>query len=96
MSSWKRPKKSAKESSPSRPLRLPGLTETLGPADVLLVVVPFGGLNHPSFGVHLLQACGRSAGFRVGVLISARAGAQPQLCHGPPLVFGLSIRDGQA
>ncbi|MGB9072484.1 MAG: RiPP maturation radical SAM C-methyltransferase [Terriglobales bacterium] len=40
----------------------------LRPADVLLVVPPFGGLNKLSFGVHLLQACGRKAGFRVQVL----------------------------
>jgi ribosomal peptide maturation radical SAM protein 1 len=38
------------------------------PADVLLIVPPFHGLRHPSAGVHLLQACGRKAGFRVQVL----------------------------
>jgi len=40
----------------------------LGPADVLLIVPPFAELNQPSLGVHLLQACGRKAGFRVKVL----------------------------
>ncbi len=67
MSARKRPN-SSKGSPSSRSLRLPGLAETLCPADVLLVVPPFCGLNNPSFGVHLLQACGRKAGFRVQVL----------------------------
>jgi ribosomal peptide maturation radical SAM protein 1 len=36
--------------------------------DVLLIVPPFQALKYPSLGVHLLQACGREAGFRVQVL----------------------------
>jgi len=35
---------------------------------VLLIVPPFHALKYPSLGVHLLQACGRQAGFRVQVL----------------------------
>ena len=45
-----------------------GLSEALPDADVLLIVPPFHVLKHPSMGVHLLQACGREAGFRVRVL----------------------------
>jgi len=45
-----------------------GLSETLHDADVLLIVPPFHELNYPSLAVHLLQACGREAGFRVEVL----------------------------
>jgi ribosomal peptide maturation radical SAM protein 1 len=37
-------------------------------ADVLLIVPPFHVLDCPSLAVHLLQACGREAGFRVQVL----------------------------
>ena len=44
------------------------LRQTLHKADVLLIVPPFQALKAPSFGVHLLQACGRKAGFRVQVL----------------------------
>jgi ribosomal peptide maturation radical SAM protein 1 len=35
---------------------------------MLLVVPPFASLTNPSLGVHILQACGRKAGFRVQVL----------------------------
>jgi ribosomal peptide maturation radical SAM protein 1 len=44
------------------------LPETLRHADVLLIVPPFHVLKYPSLAVHLLQACGREAGFRVQVL----------------------------
>ena len=37
-------------------------------AEVLLIVPPFAELKYPSLGVHLLQACGCRAGFRVQVL----------------------------
>jgi len=37
-------------------------------AEVLLIVPPFAELKYPSLGVHLLQACGLKAGFRVQVL----------------------------
>ena len=37
-------------------------------SQVLLIVPPFHALKFPSLGVHLLQACGREAGFRVQVL----------------------------
>ena len=40
----------------------------LEPADVLLVMPPFGGVDRPSIGLHLLQACAKSAGFRVTVV----------------------------
>lgn len=49
-------------------LKLPGLSEILRPAEVLLVVPPFAELSRPSLGVHLLQACGQKAGFRVHLL----------------------------
>ncbi len=42
----------------------------LPPADVLLVVSPFQGLEYPSLAAHLLQACGRKSGFRVSVFYS--------------------------
>lgn len=45
-----------------------GLLQTLRESDVLLIVPPFQALKYPSLGVHLLQACGRKAGFRVQVL----------------------------
>ncbi len=44
------------------------LAETLGEADVLLIVPPFAGLRHPALGIHLLQACCREAGWRVKIL----------------------------
>ena len=48
--------------------KMSALSETLPDADVILIVPPFHGLKYPSLGVHLLQACGRQAGFRVQVL----------------------------
>jgi len=48
--------------------RIRGLPETLHDTDVLLIVPPFHTLAYPSLAVHLLQACGREAGFRVQVL----------------------------
>lgn len=57
-----------KERSPSESPGLKELRETLGPADVLLVVPPFSWLEHPSLSAHLLQALCRKAGFRVQVL----------------------------
>jgi len=45
-----------------------GLLQTARGTDVLLIVPPFQALKYPSLGVHLLQACGRKAGFRVQVL----------------------------
>jgi ribosomal peptide maturation radical SAM protein 1 len=47
---------------------LRGLLQTLRKADVLLIIPPFQALKDPSLGVHLLQACGRKARFRVQVL----------------------------
>jgi ribosomal peptide maturation radical SAM protein 1 len=41
---------------------------TLRDADVLIIVPPFAALEYPSLAAHLLQACGREAGFRVQVL----------------------------
>lgn len=37
-------------------------------ADALIVVPPFGGLDRPGLGVHILQACAREQGFEVAVL----------------------------
>lgn len=39
-----------------------------GVPDVLFVVPPFGGVDRPSLGVHILQALGREAGIDVRVL----------------------------
>ncbi|MCK9915219.1 RiPP maturation radical SAM C-methyltransferase [Microbacteriaceae bacterium K1510] len=39
-----------------------------GVPDVLLIVPPFGGVDRPSLGVHILQALGRQAGLNVRVL----------------------------
>jgi ribosomal peptide maturation radical SAM protein 1 len=47
---------------------LDSLPRVLRKADVLLVVPPFHSLAYPSLAVHLLQACGRQAGFAVRVL----------------------------
>jgi ribosomal peptide maturation radical SAM protein 1 len=44
------------------------LPSATGDSPVLLIVPPFHALKYPSLGVHLLQACGREAGFRVQVL----------------------------
>lgn len=57
-----------KERTPTRSPGLQDLRETLCDADVLLIVPPFAWLKRPYLGVHLLQACGRKAGFRVQVL----------------------------
>ncbi len=65
MTAWRN---SGNRTARSRRLKLPGLAATLRPADVLLIVPPFGELSQPSLGVHLLQACGRSSGVRVRVL----------------------------
>ena len=48
--------------------RMEVLSEQLHDADVLLIVPPFHPLKYPSLAVHLLQACGRKAGFVVRVL----------------------------
>src|SRR5262245_8214169 len=39
-----------------------------GPPDALIIVPPFFELHYPSLGAHVLQACGREAGFRVQVV----------------------------
>jgi ribosomal peptide maturation radical SAM protein 1 len=43
----------------------------LGDADVLIIVPPFAALESPSLAAHLLQACGRRAGFEVRVLYAS-------------------------
>jgi ribosomal peptide maturation radical SAM protein 1 len=43
-------------------------SETLREADVLIIVPPFASLHYSSLAAHLLQACGREAGFQVQVL----------------------------
>ena len=55
----------------SQAVLLNGVGQILRPADVLLIVPPFASLSYPSFAVHLLQACGGEAGFRVQVLYAS-------------------------
>jgi ribosomal peptide maturation radical SAM protein 1 len=43
------------------------LRSLVGRADVLLVIPPFGGIDRPSLGAHLLQACALEAGVAVDV-----------------------------
>jgi ribosomal peptide maturation radical SAM protein 1 len=57
---------------------------------VILVVPPFGGLDRPALGLHLLQAVARNAGFRVTVFYAnvrfARALGESlydRICYGP-------------
>jgi ribosomal peptide maturation radical SAM protein 1 len=59
--------KSNKQRVPRR-FKMEGLPETLHDAEVLLIVPPFPPLGYPSLAAHILQACGREAGFRVQVL----------------------------
>jgi ribosomal peptide maturation radical SAM protein 1 len=40
----------------------------LRPADALVIVPPFAGLDRPSLGVHVLQACAKAGGVTVSVL----------------------------
>ena len=40
----------------------------LRPADALIIVPPFAGLDRPSLGVHVLQACAKARGVTVSVL----------------------------
>ena len=40
----------------------------LRPADALIIVPPFAGLDRPSLGVHVLQACAKARGVNVSVL----------------------------
>jgi ribosomal peptide maturation radical SAM protein 1 len=44
------------------------LSPVLRDADALLLVPPFAGIERPSLGLHLLQACAREQGFDVLVL----------------------------
>ena len=39
-----------------------------GKPDVLIVVPPFGGIDRPSLGAHILQAAARRAGYKVSIL----------------------------
>jgi len=66
------------------------LPAALRQADVLLIVPAFHVLNYPSLAVHLLQACGREAGFRVrvlyvNILLAALIGeeAYAKICDAP-------------
>lgn len=43
------------------------LRTLVGGSDVLLVVPPFGGIDRPSLGAHLLQACALQAGISVDI-----------------------------
>jgi ribosomal peptide maturation radical SAM protein 1 len=60
--------KEEKKKPTMTPFSLGSLAEILSDADALLIVPPFQGLKLASLAVHLLQACGREAGFRVQVL----------------------------
>lgn len=40
----------------------------MGKGDALIILPPFAPLEMPSLGVHILQSCGRKAGFEVKVL----------------------------
>ena len=40
----------------------------LRPADALIIVPPFAGLDRPSLGAHVLQACAKARGVTVSVL----------------------------
>jgi ribosomal peptide maturation radical SAM protein 1 len=71
-----------------------GLLQTRRDADVLLIVPPFQALKNPSLAVHLLQACGRKAGFRVQVfyanlLLASLIGekAYARICDAPGEAF---------
>jgi ribosomal peptide maturation radical SAM protein 1 len=44
------------------------LSLQLGKGDALIILPPFAPLELPSLGVHILQSCGRKAGFEVKVL----------------------------
>jgi ribosomal peptide maturation radical SAM protein 1 len=44
------------------------LSLQLGKGDALIILPPFAPLEMPSLGVHILQSCGRKAGFEVKVL----------------------------
>ncbi len=46
----------------------PDVRELLPEADALIIVPPFLAIEQPSLAAHVLQACGRQAGFRVGLL----------------------------
>jgi len=63
---------------------------SVGPADALIVVPPFAGLDRPSLAAHTLQACAREAGFEVRVFyanlhLAARIGdtCYEAVCFGP-------------
>jgi ribosomal peptide maturation radical SAM protein 1 len=51
-----------------RPSLVAAIRSVLRDAEVLLIVPPIHVLKHPSLAAHLLQGCGREAGFRVQVL----------------------------
>jgi len=69
---------------------LESLEFELPDADCLLVVPPLAHLTWPALGAHVLQACGREAGFRVSILYMSalyaeRVGPVPYagLCNAP-------------
>jgi ribosomal peptide maturation radical SAM protein 1 len=60
------------------------------PCDVLLVLPPFAGIDRPSLGLHVLQACARAAGFKVSILyanllLAAELGSElyEAICYAP-------------
>ena len=73
--------------SPSKMVDLSGM---LPDAEVLLIVPAIHMLDYPSLAVHLLQACGREAGFRVqvfyaNILLASLIGerAYTKICDAP-------------
>lgn len=66
---------------------------------VLLVIPPFGSLDRPNLGVHLLQACARAHGHEVDILYSniafaARIGEVPYMVittYSPKIMVGERI-----
>lgn len=68
------------------------LESLVRPGDALILVPPFGGLDRPMLGAHVLQACAREAGFRVSIvylnLLFAAEVGEPwgqALTHSPSL-----------
>lgn len=62
----------------------------LRPADALIIVPPFAGLDRPSLGVHVLQACAKARGvdvrvFYANLLLGAEVGepTYQAVCYGP-------------
>lgn len=71
----------------------PALRSVTGSAEVLLVVPPFGGIDRPSLGVHLLQACALRVGIAVDVYYANLAFAR---CIGERAYEALAYAPGSS